>query len=149
MRTYIMRDEGGETRIMAKDDAAATRKAERILRECGATYDRSTALHANVGRLGAPSWEQAHVEVVIHPAEPECEDGAEHDWQSPLSLVGGIAENPGVWGSGHGGVSITEACVRCGCKRTKDTGGTDPYDGTQMETVEYEVGAYDVSEVRS
>jgi hypothetical protein len=60
-------------------------------------------------------------------------------------LVGGIEENPGVWGHG-GGVVINEACVRCGCGRTTDTWAQDPSTGRQgLESVAYEEGAYDVS----
>jgi len=58
--------------------------------------------------------------IKTDPDEPECADGCEHDWRSPLSVVGGIAENPGVWGHG-GGVVMTEVCRHCGCYRVTDT----------------------------
>jgi hypothetical protein len=58
--------------------------------------------------------------IVIEPEAPECADGEEHDWQSPLALVGGIAENPGVWGHG-GGIKIHEVCCHCGAHRHTDT----------------------------
>jgi hypothetical protein len=58
--------------------------------------------------------------ITIQPEAPDCADGLEHDWQSPLSLVGGIAQNPGVWGKG-GGLTIHEVCAYCGAHRHTDT----------------------------
>lgn len=40
------------------------------------------------------AWKQ-HT-ATLHPIEPECDDG-EHKWESPVEIVGGIKENPGVW----------------------------------------------------
>lgn len=68
---------------------------------------------------------------------PDCADGQEHDWQSPYSVVGGCKENPGVWGSGHGGVRIEEVCRHCGLYRIVDTGATDSSNGTRCESTEY------------
>lgn len=74
--------------------------------------------------------------VEINPEEPEC-SGDEHDWRSPYSVVGGIKENPGVWGHG-GGVIITEVCRHCGCYRVTDTWAQDRETGEQgLESVEY------------
>lgn len=87
-----------------------------------------------------PDWDW-HT-VGVDPDEPDCTDG-EHDWQSPLAIVGGIAENPGVWGHG-GGVTISECCMRCGCRRLTDTWAQDPSTGEQgLCSVEYEPGYYD------
>lgn len=60
---------------------------------------------------------------------PECVDGGEHDWRAPYGLVGGIVENPGVWGHG-GGIVSTEYCFRCGCQMRSDTWAQDPSDGS-------------------
>lgn len=85
--------------------------------------------------------------ITIKAEEPGCADGHEHDWRSPLCLVGGIAENPGVHGHG-GGVVITEVCLHCGCKRVTDTWAQNPDTGEQgLESVEYEAGAYDSDEL--
>jgi len=85
--------------------------------------------------------------------EPDCEsDAGVHDWQSPIELVGGIKENPGVWGHG-GGVIITEVCMCCGCKRTTDTWAQRPDTGEQgLTSVSYETGAFmaeELAEVQS
>lgn len=86
----------------------------------------------------------ATVTTAIDPEAPDCEPGAEHDWQSPIELVGGIKENPGVWGHG-GGVIIAEACMHCGCKRVTDTWAQRPDNGEQgLTSVKYEPGAYDL-----
>lgn len=79
---------------------------------------------------------------VFQAEPPKCihEDG--HDWQAPYRIVGGIRQNPGVWGNG-GGVVCNECCMHCGCRRRTDTWATNPADGTQGHTVvEYEVGYY-------
>jgi len=68
--------------------------------------------------------------IVIEIPEPECADGHEHDWQSPIKLVGGIPENPGVWGNG-GGVKIHEVCCHCGAHRHTDTWATRMDTGEQ------------------
>lgn len=80
--------------------------------------------------------------VAIEPEEPACVAGQAHDWASPHEIVGGIKENPGVWGSG-GGVIVHEACLRCGCGRVTDTWAQDMTDGEQgLTSVSYEPGSY-------
>lgn len=75
--------------------------------------------------------------LTIHPHEPGCDDGGSHDWQQPHEIVGGIAENPGVLGSG-GGVKIVECCMKCGCQKTTDTWATRSDTGEQgMESTSY------------
>lgn len=74
--------------------------------------------------------------IAIEPEAPDC-DADEHDWASPIEVVGGIQENPGVMGNG-GGVVITEVCRHCGCYRITNTWAQDMSDGTQgLESVEY------------
>lgn len=81
-----------------------------------------------------PDDDSHHLEVAIHPEEPECTE-SEHDWQSPHELLGGLEENPGVWGHG-GGVIMTEVCAHCGMYRVKDT--WDQSQGPEpVETIEY------------
>jgi hypothetical protein len=56
---------------------------------------------------------------------PECEapdsdfglderDDEGHVWESPYSLVGGLRENPGVWGGSGTSMSFESVCARCG-----------------------------------
>ena len=85
--------------------------------------------------------DRASHSIAIEPDEPACTE-AEHDWQSPHDIVGGIESNPGVWGHG-GGVVINECCVLCGCKRVTDTWAQNPETGEQgLRSVRYEPGAY-------
>jgi hypothetical protein len=82
------------------------------------------------------------ITVGIDPEEPECADGKDHDWQSPIEIVGGTKENPGVCGHG-GGVIMTEVCMHCGCEKVTDTWAQDPETGEQgLESVQYDEDKY-------
>ena len=77
------------------------------------------------------------ISIEIEPDEPPCVDG-DHKWQAPHAIVGGLEENPGVFGNG-GGVIYHEICLRCGCRKTVNTWATDPNTGQQgLETLKYE-----------
>lgn len=82
------------------------------------------------------------IRITLEPNEPECEEGEDHDWQSPIEIVGGIAENPGVWGHG-GGVIITVICMHCGTERVTDTWAQDMSDGVQgLKSTSYVANKY-------
>jgi hypothetical protein len=66
--------------------------------------------------------------------EPECDDGEDHDWRAPHDVVGGVRENPGVFGSGHGSVKVIEYCIKCGKIRSTDYGASD-HSGRQCTRV--------------
>jgi hypothetical protein len=86
--------------------------------------------------------DEDHHTITIEAEEPDCVDGNAHQWKSPYSIVGGLKENPGVWGSG-GGVVIFECCMLCGCKKTTDTWAQNPCNGEQgLTSVEYAEGEY-------
>ncbi len=70
------------------------------------------------------------VTVAINPSEPACEPGREHHWCWPHKVLGGIKENPGVWGNG-GGTVTKDVCSHCGQYRVTDTWATNPCDGRQ------------------
>lgn len=74
--------------------------------------------------------------VSIHPTEPSCYEGVEHDWQSPHSLVGGLEENPGVFSSGPG-IRIHEVCMSCGTSYHKDEGATNPIEAGYCTKITY------------
>jgi len=91
--------------------------------------------------------EEASDTVTLNEDEPDCEDGETHDWQSPYALLGGLEENPGVWGNG-GGVIIKEVCMHCGCLRVTDTWAQNPETGEQgLESVSYEKEAFTAAEL--
>lgn len=79
--------------------------------------------------------------IAVQPSVPKCCD-TEHEWASDHDVVGGVVENPGVFGHA-GGVKILKFCRKCGCGRTELTWDSDPCDGTQgLYSVEYEIGQY-------
>ena len=85
---------------------------------------RCTPTLCEVGIDGEPAYmtgDAEYVTIVIQPVPPACTDGHdEHDWCAPYEVVGGLRENPGVWGHG-GGVICREVCQRCGVYRVTDT----------------------------
>lgn len=85
--------------------------------------------------------DKASRKYTMQPDAPSCTE-AEHDWRSPLAIVGGIKENPGVWSTGGASITMIECCMHCGCKRTTDTAATDMSDGTTYERVTHEPGAF-------
>lgn len=87
--------------------------------------------------------------VQLDPEAPDCAGDETHDWQSPHEILGGLEENPGVWGHG-GGVLIHEVCMHCGCKKTTNTWAQRMDTGEQgLTSVSYEPGAYDLSDLKS
>jgi len=84
------------------------------------------------------------ITVALEPDCPECVDSDEHDFQSPYKIVGGIKENPGVFGNG-GGVIITEVCVKCVFKKTTDTWAQNPNNGEQgLTSIAYQPNFYPI-----
>ena len=103
-----------------------------------ANYDVSGTLWIEVGVRNTVTGESDNSTVKLDAEEPDCEDGEEHDWRSPYSVLGGFKENPGVWGHG-GGVIIREVCAHCGQYRITDSWAQRPDTGEQgLESVEYE-----------
>ncbi len=135
-------------------DAIEASSAEEALYVARNNVDRSNYPDADERtiwikvRVQCPETEEADfATVALDPDEPECDDDAGHDWQSPHRLVGGLAENPGIHGHG-GGVIITRVCMRCGCKRVTDTWAQNPDTGEQgLESVSYEEHAFTADEL--
>jgi len=77
------------------------------------------------------------ITIALDPPEPKCSEPTGHDWRSPYSVVGGIKDNPGVWGHG-GGVVITSVCKHCGCYVINDTWAQNPDNGEQgLKSTQY------------
>jgi hypothetical protein len=142
-RTWHLREDGYEYDTVEASSAVQALKVARKNVD-RANYDMSYGtLWINVSVHCQETDEEAEERVVLAPEEPECIRD-EHDWQSPIELVGGIEENPGVFGHG-GGVIINEVCLHCGCARITDTWAQDRTTGEQgLRSVEYEEGKYDV-----
>jgi hypothetical protein len=81
-----------------------------------------------------------HVRAVSYArvvAASECgTDDEDHDWQAPHSLVGGITNNPGVWGLGGTTLRYMTVCSKCGTYRIETTYGLQR-NGGQEDSVEY------------
>ena len=76
------------------------------------------------------------------PRSGDVDSPEGHRWRSPHSIVGGIRENPGVYGHG-GGVTCAYVCTRCGCGKHTDSGAQNPDTGTQgLSSIAYRVGEY-------
>jgi hypothetical protein len=80
--------------------------------------------------------------IVLQPREPECVDDSGHNWQNPLSIVGGHAENPGVFAHGAG-MLILHCCMKCGAQKKVNTWATRPDTGEQgMVSIHYKKNFY-------
>jgi hypothetical protein len=120
--TWYARHEGGEiSELVAESRKSAIAELREEYREWGGDstswYDVAIAVADSAPDNDSDDWES--ITVTVDPTEPDCTDG-EHEWESPIEIVGGIKENPGVWGHG-GGVTIQEVCRKCGCGRLTDT----------------------------
>jgi hypothetical protein len=139
MGKYRVQDESASDDFEAADYDAALAYAEEWLRT--GSYDVNTTLwlDAHVFSLtedGECDERLGSVEVTLHPEQPKCEEES-HEWCSPYDLLGGLKENPGVWGNG-GGVIIREVCKHCGVKRVTNTWAQNPCTGEQgLTSVEY------------
>jgi len=127
--TWIAADDGGRWEIEADTIDKACAKAEEGTRGAYDSEDETYWVNIRVWHSCEETEPcdvcgdyrlERRIKVAIDPEEPRCADGHEHDWSDDIRLVGGIKENPGVWGHG-GGVTIKTVCLHCGCARIKDT----------------------------
>lgn len=133
----LSEDDQEYTRVWASDADAALSVATGQFD--GDNYDTSggtcwvRVVAANVFDPG----DSAETTITIDPPEPDCARGHAHDWQTPHSIVGGMEENPGVWGNG-GGIIMNFVCRHCGARKTIDTWAQDPTTGEQgLTSVSY------------
>lgn len=101
-------------------DSAADALAEAVSNVVRHNYSPiNSTVYVDVIVRNTATGEEDRETVTLEPDEPECSE-PNHDWQSPYDLLGGCAENPGVWGHG-GGVIMREVCAHCGVYRITDT----------------------------
>jgi hypothetical protein len=143
---YLAIDEAG---VEERFDAATLDAAIEQLRDWmrGAEFDTTAGTVWYDAKLyavgedadGDETTEWVHTETVaFEQDEPDCTHNDGHDWQSPYSVVGGIKENPGVWGHG-GGVIIRACCVHCGRYKVEDTWAQRMDTGEQgLTSIKYE-----------
>lgn len=145
---YTFRDpESGvtETGLYADDDDA--REAARDWARDGAYGDIDSTIWVDVYiaretdggyESDRGSDEETRITVAIDPDAPDCAEGHEHDWQSPYEVLGGLKDNPGVWGKG-GGVVCKTVCAHCGAYKIDDSWAQRPDNGEQgLDSVSYE-----------
>jgi len=76
-------------------------------------------------------------EVTIEQDAPDCEGDEEHDWCAPHSVVGGLRENPGVYGAGAG-ITSRRVCSHCGAYTVYESARQDSGTGRYHEATSYE-----------
>lgn len=76
------------------------------------------------------------VEVGDDPEPPDCREDYDHEWVSPVEVVGGIKENPGVWSTGGTTFVTKDVCRHCGVYRKRTDYGSQRNPG-QCDKVEY------------
>lgn len=141
MTNYLIRGEcGGEEVVNCPDDDAARETLARFAEDAEfGVIDRPIFYTAYLFRFDDDGEVDEKIDehtVRFDPPEPPCKK-AEHDWKAPLKVVGGLAENPGVFGNG-GGVLIKEVCAHCGRYRYTDTWYQRPDTGEQgLDAVYY------------
>lgn len=152
-RVWLAYHDEESDRFEAKDMAAALAQAEELISygEWG-EHEATIWIRGRVDELDAAGATVASKTVVVglDPEEPDCITG-DHDWQSPYEILGGLRENPGVWGHGAGCI-IHEVCMHCGAAQITDTWAQDPETGKQgLTSVRYEEGRYreEVSRLRA
>ncbi len=150
MTKYLMIDDGNCRETIEADtlEAAVDELRDWMLSadfdtSSGPVYYDADLYEVGIDADGDETTELVHRETMeFEQDEPNCTHDGGHDWQSPYEIVGGIKENPGVWGHG-GGVIINECCMHCGCKRTTDTWAQRMDTGEQgLREVTYDEGYY-------
>lgn len=121
--------EGGETiQFESRDDQSAWKRAEKwVLEADWGRHDHTIWVEYGIKLATDEDW--SWDTITIDPPEPKCVR-KRHKWMAPVSVVGGLRENPGVYGHG-GGVKITTCCKFCGMFRTYDTWAQNPENGQQ------------------
>jgi hypothetical protein len=142
MATYVMREDSGASEIIEADTIGQALEQAREWAADGG-YESRVMVGVRVIELDADGEQtdnqlSAEVEAGPEPEAPKCADGQEHDWQSPYEVVGGIKENPGVWGSSGTRLTVREVCAHCGYYRVTQHTGSQRNPGELPQTVTYE-----------
>lgn len=135
---YICDDGNAEVEIEAK----TSKEAAEIYVEGGDWGETSSTIWINVWVFPLDEDgnkiedESKNITICVDPEEPECSN-LDHNWESPYEVLGGLKENPGVYGNG-GGVIIATVCSHCGKYKITDSWAQNPENGEQgLDSVEY------------
>jgi hypothetical protein len=135
MSRYRVEIDGADTDIEANSIADAEEQARAWVADGswgeGQCYVRAyiTPYTAD-GEPDSDEWWGVECLVGDEPEEPDCIEGEEHDWQSPVWL-GGCRENPGVWGLRGTQIQSRMVCAHCGAYRdyvSESTPGQCPHE---------------------
>ena len=142
-KRYEIREDSGASEIIEADSLEDAMNQARDWASDGSYQERVmvTVRATLLDRKGKPvPYETAsdEVEAGPEPEEPECAEGKEHDWCAPYEVVGGIEENPGVWGLGGTSMSFLTVCRHCGSYRTVLSRGSQRNPGELEEETSYE-----------
>lgn len=137
MTQYLCWDGQSKCEIEADSPGEAAEEFASAFEPANKTYWVSVRV-TEIDDDGEYNDDDSEHKISIDPDPPPCEDDHKHRWGAPYSVLGGIKENPGVWGKG-GGIISREICRYCGKYRVTDTWAQDPEDGAQgLTSVEYE-----------
>jgi hypothetical protein len=143
-RPFTFKAEGAEETITATSLADARTQAVEWAREGDYIDEGQETIWVDV-RVDGADGSHDTVTVAIDPEEPECSDENGHEWAAPVDIVGGCKESPGVYGHA-GGVTISEVCVHCGCRKLIDTWAQRRDTGEEgLKSLRYDPKHYDVS----
>lgn len=119
LTAWIVSEDGCDFATVTADDIGSAVEQARDDIDTS-VYDTSRGtVYADIRVRNAVTGEESEFTLSVDQDEPEC-SADDHDWQSPYEVLGGIKENPGVWGNG-GGVIISEVCAHCGAYRKTNT----------------------------
>ena len=138
LTSFLASDGYDNWRVDAETSEAALKEAIESVQDSGAPTDHDDWSNRYTVSVYSDYGEPvlASKDIVVDPPCPECCEG-DHQWERPIEVVGGIKENPGVWGHG-GGVTIKEVCRHCGIYRHTDTWHTDSSNGETYEALCYD-----------
>jgi hypothetical protein len=139
MKRYRISNEGVSEIIEAEDNSAAESIATDWIKD--GSWDGKFMADVRLQEVDeqgddtGDSW-GINVEVGEDPEPPECREDYDHEWVSPVEVVGGIKENPGVWSIGGTTIVTKQACRHCGVYRKRTDYGSQRNPG-QCDAVEY------------
>ncbi len=139
MKRYRISNEGVSEVIEAEDNSAAESIATDWIKD--GSWDGKFMADVTIQEIDkqgddtGDSW-GISVEVGEDPEPPDCREDYDHEWVSPVEVVGGMKENPGVWSTGGTTFVTKQVCRHCGVYRKRTDYGSQRNPG-QCDTVEY------------
>jgi len=135
-RAYEVRDDNGSWAITSTPSTLDD-DIEESVRDGDWGDDTGSWVWTGRSSCEATSEEDSH-RVAFEAEEASCDHDDGHDWRSPHAVLGGLSENPGVWGGPNGGTTSREVCGHCGLYRTYQSHATNRSDGTTYAATDYE-----------